>query len=75
MNAGDLVEFNHPSMEHNHKIEKLLGLIVSDSVCLSEDGTKYKDVWWIEKDRVSPIKVEYLKVLSVAKTHAQLTIE
>lgn len=62
MKPGDLVRFEYPA--YPCRDDELLGIVVSDSDCVDEDGTRYKEVWWMDKDRVSPIKIEYLEVLN-----------
>ena len=64
MKNGDLVRFDYPASLTDGSSEELFGVIVSDSDVVDKNGTKFKEVWWMDKDRVSPIKVEYLEVLS-----------
>ena len=64
MKLGDLVRFNYPI---ENQTEELIGIIVSDGAFFDEpDGSRsrFKDVWWMNKDRISPIKIEFLEVLS-----------
>jgi len=66
MKTGDLVKFVYND-QHRFPDDLLLGLIVSESdpeMVKNAHGYTYKDVWWMSKDRVSPIKVEYLEVVN-----------
>lgn len=63
MKFGDLVMFK---WEGKHQ-EDLIGLVLEDAYpnCRSTDVKReYKDVWWMEKDRVSPVRTKYLEVIS-----------
>ena len=60
MKIGDLVKFIHKG-----QTDLLLGLVVTGH----EDNKNinhpdYKDVWWMTEDRVSPIKTDYLELIS-----------
>jgi hypothetical protein len=59
MKFGDLVKFIHKG-----QVDLLLGIIVSDRKDNENiNHPDVQDVWWMSKDRVSPIKTDYLEVL------------
>ena len=63
MKFGDLVMLKWEGENQ----EDLIGLVLEDSYRDREShGVKheYKDIWWMEKDRVSPVRTKYLQVIS-----------
>ena len=63
MKFGDLVMFKWDGENQ----EDLIGLVLEDSypACKPTDVKhEYKDIWWMEKDRVSPVRTKYLEVIS-----------
>ena len=58
LELGDLVLFNH----NGNTTDNLVGLVVGDYK--NEDNLDIKEIYWMEKDRVSPVKVEYLELIN-----------
>lgn len=58
MQIGDLVLFNY----EGNTSDNLIGLIVGESDALEPHNAK--EIYWMEKDRVSPVKIEYLERLN-----------
>ena len=65
LKIGDLVRFNHPF--HTPKSEEIVGMVVGDSVRVGSDGSSYRDIWWMIKERISPINLDYLELISESK--------
>jgi len=58
LEIGDLVLFNY----EGNTSDNLIGLVVGESDSLAPYDAK--EIYWMEKDRVSPVKVEYLELIS-----------
>ena len=58
MKIGDLVLFNY----QGNTSDNLIGLVVGESDRLAPYDAK--EIYWMEKDRVSPVKVDYLERLN-----------
>ena len=58
LEVGDLVLFSY----QGNKSDNLIGLVVGESDSLAPYDAK--EIYWMEKDRVSPVKVEYLELLN-----------
>ena len=58
LEIGDLVLFNY----QGNTSDNLIGLVVGESDSLAPYDAK--EIYWREKDRVSPGKVEYLERLN-----------
>ena len=58
LEIGDLVLFNY----QGNTSDNLIGLVVGESDSLAPYDAK--EIYWMEKDRVSPVKVEYLERLN-----------
>ena len=58
LEIGDLVLFNY----QGNTSDNLIGLVVGESDHLAPYDAK--EIYWMEKDRVSPVKVEYLERLN-----------
>ena len=58
LEIGDLVLFNY----QGNTSDNLIGLVVGESDSLAPYDAR--EIYWMEKDRVSPVKVEYLKRLN-----------
>ena len=58
LEIGDLVLFNY----QGNTSDNLIGLVVGESDSLAPYYAK--EIYWMEKDRVSPVKVEYLERLN-----------
>ena len=59
LEAGDLVLFNYKGNTEDN----LIGLVLGDHTATKAEGD-IKDVYWMEKNRVSPVKAEYLERLN-----------
>ena len=58
LEIGDLVLFNH----EGNTSDNLIGLVVGDYD--PKDLHEAKEIYWMEKNRVSPVKVKYLERLN-----------
>lgn len=58
LEVGDLVRFSY----QGNTSDNLIGLVVGESDSLAPYDAK--EIYWMEKDRVSPVKVEYLELLN-----------
>jgi hypothetical protein len=58
LEVGDLVLFSY----QGNTSDNLIGLVVGESDSLAPYDAK--EIYWMEKDRVSPVKVEYLELLN-----------
>ena len=60
LEIGDLVLFNY----EGNTSDNLIGLVLGDYEGTSAFKGEVKEIYWMEKDRVSPVKVEYLERLN-----------
>ena len=63
MKTGDLVRYNY---EGKNSDNSLIGIVMSDHYKAGNDKiyNSHRDIWWMCKDRISPVDIEYLEVVN-----------